>query len=217
MRKKQELNEPKSCLSRAREDEMLFVLLGRDAAAPATIRFWMEERIRLGKNTGEDEQITEAAMCATQMEMDWATPLLAKKKGAPVHILAALAIMVAIPLAVWFAKKQFTVRGAVIATQCSVPAREKEKEAVEHRRVIKDMAVGESACGVTVAVDSERRAYLFGDEPLATFNPGTQACRLNVVKRERDGFWLSCGAQTLTPSDYTYAGHSWAIPVKGFR
>jgi hypothetical protein len=60
MRKRDELNDPRSCLSRARADEMLFVLLERDLAAPAAIREWIEERIRLGKNQREDAQITEA-------------------------------------------------------------------------------------------------------------------------------------------------------------
>ncbi len=60
MRKRDELNNPKSCLNRAREDEWLFVLLGRDLAATVAIRAWIEERIRLGKNTRSDLQIVEA-------------------------------------------------------------------------------------------------------------------------------------------------------------
>lgn len=70
MRKSQELSDPKSCMSRARDDEMTFVLLGRDAAAPATIRFWANERIRLGKNTSTDPQIVEAFECAAAMESE---------------------------------------------------------------------------------------------------------------------------------------------------
>ena len=34
MIKKKELSDPNSCMSKARDDEMTFVLLGRDAAAP---------------------------------------------------------------------------------------------------------------------------------------------------------------------------------------
>lgn len=60
MRKREELSDPNSCMSKARDDEMTFVLLGRDAAAPATIRAWIEERIRLGKNKEDDPQIVEA-------------------------------------------------------------------------------------------------------------------------------------------------------------
>ncbi len=60
MRKRDELTDPASCLSRARNDEWTFVLLERDAAAPATVRFWIEERIRLGKNVRTDAQIVDA-------------------------------------------------------------------------------------------------------------------------------------------------------------
>ncbi len=70
MKKCDELTDPKSCMSRARPDEWTFVLLGRDTAAPATIRFWANERIRLGKNTATDPQIVEAFACAAAMEED---------------------------------------------------------------------------------------------------------------------------------------------------
>ncbi len=60
MRKRDELTDPNSCLSRARDDEWLFVLLGRDIAAPAAVRAWIDERLRLGKNQPDDPQILEA-------------------------------------------------------------------------------------------------------------------------------------------------------------
>jgi hypothetical protein len=60
MRKRDELTDPNSCMSRARNDEWTFVLLGRDRAAPAAVRAWVEERIRLGKNVRSDPQIVEA-------------------------------------------------------------------------------------------------------------------------------------------------------------
>jgi hypothetical protein len=63
-----ELKQPESCLNRALDGEMLFVLLARDVAAPATIRAWAKERIRLGKNTLTDAQIQEALLCALYME-----------------------------------------------------------------------------------------------------------------------------------------------------
>lgn len=66
MRKDRELIE--GCMAKAKDDEMTFVLLGRDVAAPATIRFWVNERIRLGKNVAEDPQIVEALECAKIME-----------------------------------------------------------------------------------------------------------------------------------------------------
>ena len=68
MVKTEELTNPKSCMSRAGEHEMTFVLLARDAAAPEVIRFWVRERIRLGKNDAHDNQILEALHCANFME-----------------------------------------------------------------------------------------------------------------------------------------------------
>jgi hypothetical protein len=60
MRKRDELADPTSCLNKAREDEWLFVLLGRDRAAIVAVSEWIKERIRLGKNTSDDPQIREA-------------------------------------------------------------------------------------------------------------------------------------------------------------
>lgn len=70
MRKHDELTNPSSCLNRARYHEWTFVLLGRDAAAPAAIRAWIAERIRLGKNTPDDAQVVEAEQCARAMEAE---------------------------------------------------------------------------------------------------------------------------------------------------
>lgn len=70
MRKRDELSNPNGCMSRASDDEMTFVLLGRDAAAPAAIRAWITERIKLGKNTPCDPQIVEAEECARTMEAE---------------------------------------------------------------------------------------------------------------------------------------------------
>lgn len=72
MRKLEELISTASCLNKAADDELLFVLLARDAAAPPTIRFWCSERIRLGKNVASDQQIQEALSCASNMERDHA-------------------------------------------------------------------------------------------------------------------------------------------------
>ena len=57
-------------MSRARPDEMTFVLLGRDSAAPVAIRAWVAERILLGKNRPDDHQILEALACAKAMELN---------------------------------------------------------------------------------------------------------------------------------------------------
>lgn len=70
MRKRDELTDPRSCLSRAREDEWTFVLLGRDAAAPAAVRAWVAERIRLGKNAATDPQIVEAEAWCRAVEAE---------------------------------------------------------------------------------------------------------------------------------------------------
>ncbi len=70
MRKYDELAEAESCLNKADDRELLFVLRGKDIASPATIRFWCEERIRLGKNTSEDLQIKLALIDAEAMEVE---------------------------------------------------------------------------------------------------------------------------------------------------
>jgi len=67
MIKSEELTNPKSCMNRALDYEMTFVLLGRDPAAPVAIRAWVAERIRLGKNDAYDAQIIEALHCANCM------------------------------------------------------------------------------------------------------------------------------------------------------
>lgn len=70
MIKRHELNDSQSTLSRADDYEMLFILLGRDVAAPVAIRAWIMERIRLGKNQPDDAQILEAELCALRMEAE---------------------------------------------------------------------------------------------------------------------------------------------------
>lgn len=70
MRKFLELRHRESCLARAGDDEMLFVLLSRDKAAPATIRYWVSERCRTGLNCDNDPQIVEALECARIMELE---------------------------------------------------------------------------------------------------------------------------------------------------
>ena len=60
MRKREEINDPNSCLNKAKEDEMIFVLLGRDEGAVAAVLAWINMRIKLGKNNPRDAQIVEA-------------------------------------------------------------------------------------------------------------------------------------------------------------
>lgn len=76
MRKSEELSNPNSCMSKAHPREMTFVLLGRDATAPAIIRAWVAERLRIGANKPYDPQIVEALACADTMAAEgrkWAT------------------------------------------------------------------------------------------------------------------------------------------------
>lgn len=70
MRKKDELSKERTCMRSAHPEEMVFVLLGRDAAAPVAIRAWVDERLRLEKNARTDDQIIEALACAETMETE---------------------------------------------------------------------------------------------------------------------------------------------------
>lgn len=71
MRKIQELTEPNSCMNRACDTEMTFVLLARDMVAPAVIREWCRLRCLYGKNVVSDSQIQEALACADTMEIEY--------------------------------------------------------------------------------------------------------------------------------------------------
>jgi len=46
---------PFNCYAAAMPDEPIFTILGRDAAGPATIRFWCSERARLGLDKSDDD------------------------------------------------------------------------------------------------------------------------------------------------------------------
>jgi hypothetical protein len=70
MRKQFELADQESCLNRAQNNEMLFVLRGHDCCAPETIREWCWKRILRGKNKLEDKQIQEALAAADIMERE---------------------------------------------------------------------------------------------------------------------------------------------------
>jgi hypothetical protein len=80
MRKRDELTNPASCMNRAKDDEWTFVLLGRDAAAPVAVRAWIDERIRLGKNTPGDAQIVEAMHWIKSVEIVKELETVAAKK-----------------------------------------------------------------------------------------------------------------------------------------
>lgn len=70
MRASQEITDQGSCMNRALPEEMTFVLLGRDPAAPAAIQAWIDERVRLGKNGAIDHQLIHAESCAQVMELE---------------------------------------------------------------------------------------------------------------------------------------------------
>jgi hypothetical protein len=70
MIKRDEIEDSESCFNKAQDGERIFVLLARDPAAPAAIRSWVAERIRLGKNTLTDQQVLEALECAMRMEKE---------------------------------------------------------------------------------------------------------------------------------------------------
>jgi hypothetical protein len=80
MLKRDELNDPASCLNKARDDERLFVLLARDPASPVALRAWVAECIRLGKNVPTDPQIVEALDCADRMERERSEIVTARRQ-----------------------------------------------------------------------------------------------------------------------------------------
>lgn len=75
MRKTEELSNPNSCLNKAKNDELVFVLLARDSVSAETIRFWCQKRVQYKKNAPNDPQILEALACADKMEEEgpWVT------------------------------------------------------------------------------------------------------------------------------------------------
>lgn len=68
MTKAEAIADPNSCWNKAKDDEHVFVLVGRDEAAPETIQAWCSTRIRMEKNDlVGDPQIHSALECATLM------------------------------------------------------------------------------------------------------------------------------------------------------
>jgi hypothetical protein len=59
-------------MQHAHPEEMLFVLLSRDPAAPVAIQAWIAERLRLEKNDETDAQIVDARECVRVMETEGA-------------------------------------------------------------------------------------------------------------------------------------------------
>lgn len=66
MRKLDEMDEPTSCLNKARPEEPLFVLRAKDPEAPDTVRTWANNARTRG--THEPEKIAAAFVLAEEME-----------------------------------------------------------------------------------------------------------------------------------------------------
>jgi hypothetical protein len=60
MKKIDELHNPMSCLNKAADDELVFVLRAKDESACAAVRAWVQDRVRRGLNKGTDGKILEA-------------------------------------------------------------------------------------------------------------------------------------------------------------
>lgn len=71
MKKIDEQLNGESCLNKAKQWEMLFVLMARDPAAPVAIRAWIAERVRIGRNAPTDSKIMAAEQCAEMMEQQF--------------------------------------------------------------------------------------------------------------------------------------------------
>lgn len=69
MEKQKELTYPGSCWNKAKDKELVFILLERDPAAAHAVRAWIDKRIELGKNTLEDAQIYEAMNWADTVQL----------------------------------------------------------------------------------------------------------------------------------------------------
>lgn len=70
MRKRDELDNLDSCLTKAISSEMLFILLARDPVAADVIDYWVKLRVERGHNLPDDDQIKEALQCASTMRYE---------------------------------------------------------------------------------------------------------------------------------------------------
>lgn len=65
MKTRDELENPNSCLSKARHDEPIFILLARDLLSAELVREWAT---RAELNGARAEKVAEARALAAQME-----------------------------------------------------------------------------------------------------------------------------------------------------
>lgn len=68
MTKRELIDDQNSCLNKAADDEPIFVLLGRDAAAYRAVLYWAEQRVSLGINGAGDTKVANAISVARQMK-----------------------------------------------------------------------------------------------------------------------------------------------------
>lgn len=64
--KKENIDNPKSCLNQAHHDEPIFVLRGKDSTAPKVILHWIAKNFEARSK----EKLLEAFNCALAMK-DW--------------------------------------------------------------------------------------------------------------------------------------------------
>lgn len=78
---------PFACFEAALPDEPMFILLARDPAAPATLQFWAQERIKHGKTHEEDDQRKIAAALDESIEMEtWRDQMIAAAEEADMPV-----------------------------------------------------------------------------------------------------------------------------------
>jgi hypothetical protein len=70
VRKIEEIMNPKSCLNKAAEDELIFVLRANDPAMADTIRSWVTIRVQRKLNKLTDVRIVEAIKLANLVDED---------------------------------------------------------------------------------------------------------------------------------------------------
>lgn len=71
MLKRDEVGSANSCLNKACDGEMIFVLRAKDPCAGNTIRDWVARRLALGMNESSDDKIQEALACAAEMDRQY--------------------------------------------------------------------------------------------------------------------------------------------------
>ena len=60
MLKREELSRPDSCLNKAGDDELIFVLRAKEPAAVYAVRAWIARRLEMVLNFDDDPKIIDA-------------------------------------------------------------------------------------------------------------------------------------------------------------